>query len=554
MVSGRHARKPRGRKSRWILVGVLVLVAAAAGWWFWRNQGLVHPSHVAFGFPGDTVLVHGRSTDLPGSASELPSNDQGLYQRGVSLLGQNEVARASDIFDDLMRRQPRFGLSFFYAARIHLFKATHSDSVQADALLTRGLAGDPGQPWLLLQSAQCHMAAGQLKEARVLLEKALDFAPDFREAMEELARVELKSENYERAQRLAQLSISLAKGGSQARYDLIAEILFAREKDDSATKALERGLEQNPKQARYHWLRGLIAESHGDTTSARQDYQQALQIGRLPEAEEALRTLGLKPLHGLGRLGIHLGEGTGDPDYLLSLLLPLSRSYPQNAPVWYAIGRAYNTKGLYAQADECFQKALSQDSTVPGLRDWWGQNRLALEEKARVFNAARSGKDISHEPDNNWYDLGHYRIPWGTSHDVFLGQFPPKRFEPHGTKLVESRSAWGIHYVHEVLFDASGLWGVRVTMSNDGKAGLDLMEEGIRQNVLQAGSGSFLDPIMCSSLGQVDAVVWENSDSYEIMVKAARRPKHLFLLRMKPDRVPDGGTCAAAVMAADSTR
>ncbi|MEN9355116.1 MAG: hypothetical protein RL318_2441, partial [Fibrobacterota bacterium] len=279
-------------------------------------------------------------------------------------------------------------------------------------------------------------------------------------------------------------------------------------------------------------------------------------MDRIPEAEEALRTLGLKPLHGKGRFGIRFNAGGGDPDFTLEVLLPLARAYPTNAPLWYASGRAYCAKGLYTQADEYFQKALSLDSTVPGLREWWSQNRITMEEKARLFNSASSKTaPIKSGPDNSWYDLGHYRLPWGTSRDGFLGQFPAGRFENRGpTKLAETRTMWGIRHVHEVFFDAKGFWSVRVIMADDSKSSIDLMEEGIRLNVLQAGSGSFLDPTLCPTLGQVDAVVWENNDTYEILVKAGKLSKRLFLLRLKPDRVPEGGTCALAEMAADTTR
>lgn len=536
---------------------MVVVAGAAGGWWLWTTQGLIHPAKVPFGFTGDTTLTKGRSTELPGNGDELPAADRSLYQRGASLLSQGETARANDVFEDLMRRQPHFGNSFHYAAQIRLARASRTDSLEADTILARGLSGDPGNPWLLLQTARLRLGHGQVKEARTFLEKALDFSPDFREAIEDLAGVELRGENYPRAQRLAQLALSLAKGGPKARYDLVAEVLFAREKDDSAQKAIEKGLSVNGKDARCIWLHGLIAESHGDTTAARKDYQQALLLGKIPEAEEALRTLGLKPIHGKGRFGTQFNAAaSGDPAYLLEVLLPLSRAYPQNAPLWYALGRAYSAKGLYSQADEDYQKALSLDSTVPGLREWWSQNRLAMEEKAKLFNNSTGKKDPARNgPDNGWYDLGHYRFPWGTSKDGFLGQFPAGRFEARGaTKLVESRAMWGIRHVHEVFFDASGLWSVRAILIDDGKSSLDLMEEGIRLNVLQAGSGSFLEPTICPKLGQVDAVIWENKDSYEIMVKAGKIPKRLFLLRLKPERVPDGGTCAAAAMAADTTR
>lgn len=556
MLGASRQPKPqgKGRNLLWGLAGLVLVVAAGIGWWLWSHRGMVRPSHVAYGFVGDTVLVHGRSTELPGDAEELPGPDRSLFLRGVALMSQGETGRAGDIFEDLMRRRPNFGTSFYYAAQLHLGKNAHQDSVLADTLVARGLSGDPGQPWLLLQSAKLKLARGQTQQARVDLEKAMDFAPDFRQAMEELARLEMRVENFPKAQRLAQLAVSLADGKAGARYDLVAEVLFAREKDDSAQKVLEKGIELNPKEARYFWLRGLMAESKGDTVAARKDYQQALQMGRLPEAEEALRTLGLKPLHGKGRFGMRSSSG-GDQDFSLEVLMPLTRAYPTNAPLFYAVARSYCAKGLYAQADEYFQKALALDSTVPGLREWWGQNRITMEEKARLFNAASSkSAPLRTGPDNTWYDLGHYRLPWGTSREGFLGQFPTGRFENKTGKLIESKQMWGIRHVHEVFFDTKGLWSVRASMIDDGKSGIDLMEEGIRLNVLQAGSGNFLDPMICAGLGQVDAVVWENTDTYEIMVKAGKMPRHLFLLRLKPDRVPEGGTCALATMAADTTR
>ena len=380
--------------------------------------------------------------------------------------------------------------------------------------------------------------------------------PTFRPAMERLAHIEMKAGNPLRAQRLAQLSLSLAGHKDTLPYDLVAEALFAREKDDSAREAVRLGMERFPGQPRYFWIRGLLAEGRGDTAAARKDYETARSSGRIPEAEEALRTLGLKPLHGKGRMGGSFsGTSPSEVSFAIEVLQPLVRSYPNSAALHYALGRAWQEKGYLAQADEAYHKALSLDSTVPGLVDWTRENRRILAEKAKVFAQAASapGEAGSLSADDHWYDLGHYKIPWSISRSSFLSQFPSGRFEkPTPNTLFEARTMWGIEHRHSLSFDSTGLWAVRVTLVDAGKATLDLLEEGIRLNALQAGSGNFEDPKVCTGYGQIESVWWENADTYELMVQPKQTPKRLGLIRLRKDRVPAGGLCSIVPLAMDT--
>lgn len=539
------------------LYAVPALLLVGAGTYLWKTRtDAIHPSHVPYGFPSDTVIYPGRSTDLSGDASGASASDRALLDRALELRKSGQAVRALELFEELTRRNPRFSEAWVYAAFIHLERRTASDSALADTLVARGLSQDAGHPWLLLLRAIRLEFNGKLKESRETLEKALDFAPTFRDAMERLAHLEMKAGNPLRAQRLAQLSVSLASRKDTMPYDLVAEALFAREKDDSAREAIRLGMERYPGEPRYSWIRGLLAEARGDTAAARKDYEAARASGQLPEAEEALRTLGLKPLHGKGRMGGSFsGISSAEVSFAIEVLQPLVRSYPNSAALHYAIGRAWQEKGYLAQADESYHKALSLDSTVPGLVEWTRDNRRLLEEKAKVFAQAASapGEAASLSTDDHWYDLGHYKIPWGVSRSAFLSQFPSGRFEkPTPNSLFEVRTMWGIEHRHSLRFDSSGLWAIRVTLLDAGKASLDLLEEGIRLNALQAGSGNFEDPKMCPGHGQVETVWWENADTYELMVQPKATPKRLGLIRLRKDRVPSGGLCAIVPLALDT--
>ena len=546
------------KPARIAIYALSAIAAIGAGAYLWSRHATdgIRPARVPFGFPTDTVLYPGRSTALPGDASGAPAADRALLDRAIELHRTGQAPRALELFDELTRRNGRLAEAWVYAAMLRLERRNARDSGLADSAIVHGLAGDPGHPWLLLIHAQLLQQRGKVKDARDALEKALDFAPTFRPAMEQLARLEMKAGSPLRAQRLAQLSLSLAGRKDTLPYDLVAEALFAREKDDSARDALRIGMELFPGQPRYLWIRGLLAEAHGDTASARKDYEAARSSGRIPEAAEALRTLGLKPLHGKDRMGIGFsGTKSAEVSFALEVLQPLVRAYPNSAPLHYALGRAWQEKGYLAQADESYHKALSLDSTVPGLVGWSRENRILLAEKSRIFSAAANsqGEGASLSTDDHWYDLGHYKVVWGTNRSSFLALFPSGRFEkPTPTSLFETRTMWGIQHQHSLRFDTSGLWAVRVTLLDSGKASVDLLEEGIRLNALQAGSGNFEDPRMCPGLGQVEAVWWENSDTYELMVQAKQTPKRLGLIRMRKNRVPAGGICAVAPLAMDT--
>ncbi|MCB9496747.1 MAG: tetratricopeptide repeat protein [Fibrobacteria bacterium] len=541
-----------------LLLVALPLGAAALAGYLWKNHdtSIIHPARIAYGFPADTTLYQGRSPRLPAPDNNLQASDRAVLDRGMELVRSGQGSRALELFEELTRRTPSASDAWALAARLRLDTKNTADSLRADTLIQRGLAQDPGHPWLLLFQARRSIQTQALKDAKELLEKALDFAPTFRPAMEELARLELKSGNAVRAQRLAQLSLSLASGRDTLPYDLVAEALFAREKDDSARECLRLGLERYPSQPRYLWIRGLLAETAGDTASARADYEKARSTGHIPEAEEALRTLGLKPLHGSGRMGGSFsGTKASEVSFAIEVLQPLIRSYPHVAALHYALGRAWQEKGYLAQADDAYQKALSLDSTVPGLMPWSQQNRKTLREKTERFALATkaSGEAASVSQDDHWYDLGHYKVRWGVSRFDFLSQFPSGRFEkPTPTSLFESRVMWGIEHRQVLRFDSTGLWSVRVNLIDAGKSSVDLLEEGIRLNALQAGSGNFDDPRVCPELGQVESVWWETADTYELMVQSKKSPKMLGLIRLSKARVPEGGVCVLAPMALDT--
>lgn len=522
--------------------------------WTRASSTSVRPSTVPLGFPDDTVLFRGRSLDLPGKMPQAGEAERNLLLRALESQKSGDVVRAIEMAEEVLRRSPELPEAWYYAAAWRQSKRTGPDSAKADTLIAQGLSKDPGHPWLLLLQARRHAQKNRMKEAREVLVKSLDFAPTFRVAMEELASVELRTGDLARAQRLAQLAISLAPR-AEARYDLLAEILFARERDDSAREAVKLGMAATPVEPRYLWIRGLLAESRGDTTSARRDYESALAKERLPQAEEALRTLGLKPIHGSGRMGS--GFGGRNPiqaGFAVELLSPLVRTYPRSAPLLYALGRALQEQGYLAQADETYHKALAIDSTVPGLVEWSRENRSQLDAKAKVFaNARVDSSRTEGVQDTRWYDLGHYRFAWGVSRDQFLGQFPAGRFEkPTPGTLLERRSMWGIEHTHVAKFDSSGLWAVHVVLQGAGKASVDLLEEGIRLNALQAGSGTFNEPKFCVPWGQIESVWWETADTYEFMALRTAKPQSLGLIRLRKDRIPEGGVCGLIPMALDS--
>lgn len=486
----------------------------------------------------------------------VPAADRDLLLRAIEARKTGEGPRSLEMVEEIMRRSPSVMEARYYAAMWRLETKTPPDTIRADSIVAQGLRLDPGQPWLLLLQARRLIAGGKFKDAREVLTRALDYAPTFRLAMEELSAVELRLGNLARAQRVAQLAISIAPSKSM-RYDLLAEIFLTREKDDSAREAIKLGLAIAPTEPRYFWIRGLLEESRGDTTSARKDYIAATSQGRFPQAEEALRTLGLKPIHGAARTGTGFGNATTTQvSFAVEILTPLTRAYPKSAPLQFALGRALQEQGYLAQASEAYQKALQIDSTVPGLVEWARESHRQLEEKAKVF--AKTQLD-STKPDKNddvrWYDLGHYRVPWGVSQESFMSQFPAGRFQKATPRsLVERKTMWGIEHIHTVQFDSTGFCSVHVTLRDAGKASIDLMEEGIRLNALQAGSGTFNETKACMPWGQVESVSWETADTYEFMALRTANNHQLGLIRMRKDRVPEGGVCALVALALDTTQ
>ena len=153
-------------------------------------------------------------------------------------------------------------------------------------------------------------------------------------------------------------------------------------RDDRAQQALQSALAVDPGYVPAHLNLGNLHEEHGERDRAVACYERVLELSAgtpSGHAQEALaRMAHLKPPQGphdplLGRLRDEAGRAT---------------SAPVRANLWFALGRACDRLGMYAQAFEAFEQGNHSSHGDGRGYERGGQERL-VEALREAFGASR---------------------------------------------------------------------------------------------------------------------------------------------------------------------
>jgi len=140
---------------------------------------------------------------------------------------------------------------------------------------------------------------GRLAEARTRLERAIAIDSNASVAANNLAWLYVEAgDNLERGLSLAQ-SAAQAMPDSPEVLDTLGWAYYKNELPALAVPVLVRAIENDPKNATYHYHLGLACAKTGDTVGAKRALERALEFGSsrewAPEARRELAALGAAP-------------------------------------------------------------------------------------------------------------------------------------------------------------------------------------------------------------------------------------------------------------------
>lgn len=210
------------------------------------------------------------------------------------------------------------------------------------ALLDAKLADNPNDRHALRQRARLMRLIGRTGEASAQLESILSADPDDAEALYERGLIEQHLGDLRRAQLWLERSVNAGRS-PEAQLNL-AEVLYQRGQNEQALQLLDALLDEFPRLADAHMLRGFVL---GD-------------MGYPEQASEATRVAtSLNPA--LGTAG---GALTITSD--IAVGAPVMSIEPEGTLARYSLGMAFRQRGYFAEARAELEKAAEsgEDATL----------------------------------------------------------------------------------------------------------------------------------------------------------------------------------------------
>jgi tetratricopeptide (TPR) repeat protein len=305
-------------------------------------------------------------------------------------------------------------------------------------------------------------------------------------------------------------------------------------------------------------VQGWLWESRGFLAKADSLYRawQARDPGN-PAFREALATLGWKPPSRAGN------ASDAEAAFAISLLDPLARQHPQNAPLWMALGQAYFRRGLYGMATESFDSSLKYDPVLPGLAEKRDAAYQALLRAAPAKGEAPAPKPAGLSPDEQVPViipgtialLGTYSVPWGSTPTEVRQAYPKKAFRtlPDGN-LLDVFEQDGIKHEYLLAFRQGKLWGVRAWVTDSAGVSSDLFGRMIATKAKISGEGKGTGEAKCNGYRAFQGAIWENDDTFEFMAQFQGEDHRVRLARLGRDYLPQNRRlCDLVVFLRDDT-
>jgi tetratricopeptide (TPR) repeat protein len=235
-----------------------------------------------------------------------------------------------------------------------------------------------------------YLRKGNLDEAIVHFQKALEIKPDYAEAHNNLGNVLLQKGSVDEAIVHYQKALEIKPDYAEACYNL-GNALLQKDNVDEALVHFQKALDINPNYVEAHNNLGIALLRKDNVDKALVHFQKALEIN--PDNAEAHYNLGTALLK------------KGSVDEAISHFQKSLEIKPDHAEAHYNLGTALLQRGNVDEAISHFQKALE---TRPGYAEAHNNLGTALLRKGSLDEAiVHFQKALEIKPD---YAEAHYNL------------------------------------------------------------------------------------------------------------------------------------------------
>ncbi|MDB6077310.1 MAG: repeat-containing protein, partial [Akkermansiaceae bacterium] len=390
-------------------------------------------------------------TELERTLRIFPTSPQFLYQIGIAYIASGNLQKATDSLNQALAQAPGYTDARVLLASVSLRTGDSSTAISAlktviqqhpeliqprlmlaDAYRSRNSADDalavydgieknfPGNPRTPQLSARVLAQQGKLAEARQALTQALERAPDFQPAVEQMVSLDLFEKKFPAARRRiedliakqpksAELQILLARvfyaqkdmdqaeatlqkaitlqPDSPVAYYTLAGLYAATNQQQKALDNLQKVITTNPKDTKALMMTGMLNEQlkHYDTALAAYEKLLAInpkagialnnaavlyaerfnQLDKAFEAAQKARELFPHEAHMADTLGWILVKRRQYP-WALSLLQESAEKLPDSADTQYHLGMVNYLMGAEEPARVALEDALKLNQEFPG--------------------------------------------------------------------------------------------------------------------------------------------------------------------------------------------
>jgi tetratricopeptide (TPR) repeat protein len=533
-----------------------------------KDLGSRSYQEVPFGFEVGEPISQGQDFGGIRELKSLSATDQEKFRQASRLVSEQKLLPALKIFAALKESNKN---AFLIDGAIALVHIRFMDTSQADSLfaadaLQSGRAQNPNHPWLYYLQGCFWEKTHRLDSAQAAFQKAIEIAPQFAYPYIRLGRLQMEKgeigkarDNYHRAIGLmASSPENYVQGKKMAipmtevpPYDYLATLFYQTGSEDSALMALEYSQEKGWHTDQMDLVQGWLWEARGFLAKADSTYRRLVE--KQPhnvEFAQALATLGWKPPSPKGTTRPTDAEAI----FAVSLLDPLARQYPKNAPLWMALGQAYYRRGLFGLATECFDSSLQSDPSLPTLSEKRDVAYSALlrssskpltAEEARRRSVRLNGPSMEDQAPvvipGSVALLGTYGVSWGSSPTQVRQAYPKKQFQNlPGGNLMDTFFLEGLKHQYTLGFKDGKLWGIRVMITDSAGNTGDVFGRMIRTKVKISGDGKGTGEAVCSGFRTFQGVVWETDDTFEFMIQFEGKETEVRLIRLASEVMPQG--------------
>lgn len=197
-------------------------------------------------------------------------------QDGSMAFQRADVERAIELFEDILRERPDYGVIYDNLSHIYRESGQVGRSIQ---LLEKAAELGVADASLMSKLAIYYQEAGRLEEAKTLLEGLVRAVPDDVEILNYLGVSYWKLGNYERAEEVFQKAITLDRGYSRL-YSNLASVHLSQKDFPQAEKRLKEALSYDPDLASAHNGMGVVLGARNELTEAANHWEKAVELDK----------------------------------------------------------------------------------------------------------------------------------------------------------------------------------------------------------------------------------------------------------------------------------